>query len=229
MRKAAVSSFPVGRTFLLPAGLAFLFLTGTAFAQKKPITLDALQSWRNNAAHNAPGDPVWAPDGKTFVYRQGSQLKWFDVAAKKSYGVVDLTALDNAALSPSAPERYEWENRRVDEASLQWSPRGREVLYAGGGDLFLITIPGGEWRQLVKTPTAEQDPKFSPDGKRVAFRRGWDLYVLNLADGRETRPHFRWLRHAAQWGARLGVSRGAGVRNGLLVGARFERHRVSAI
>ena len=75
---------------------------------------------------------------------------------------------------------YEWENRRVDEATLQWSPRGREVLYDGGGDLFLITIPGGEWRQLVKTPTAEHDPKFSPDGKRVAFRRGWDLYVLDL-------------------------------------------------
>jgi Tol biopolymer transport system component len=100
-----------------------VFLVGTAFAQKKPITLDALQAWRNNAARNTPGDPVWAPDGKTFVYRQGNQLKWFDVAAKKSYDVVDLTALDNAALSPPAPERYEWENRRVDEASLQWSPR----------------------------------------------------------------------------------------------------------
>ena len=176
MRKAAIYLF-----------LAGLPLAGLAFGQKKPITLDALQSWRNAAGRNAPGDPVWAPDGKTFVYRQGSELKWFDVAAKKSYDVVDLTALDNAALSPPAPERFEWENRRVDEATLQWSPQGHEVLYDGGGDLFLITIPGGERRQLVKTPTAEHDPKFSPDGKRVAFRRGWDLYALNVADGRETR------------------------------------------
>ena len=177
MRKAAVR--------LLSTGL--VFLVGTAFAQKKPITLDTLQAWRNSAARNTPGDPVWAPDGKTFVYRQGSQLKWFDVAAKKSYDVVDLTTLDSAAVSPPAPERYEWENRRVDEATLQWSPRGGEVLYGGGGDLFLITIRGGEWRQLVKTATAEHDPKFSPDGKRVAFRRSWDLYVINIADGRETR------------------------------------------
>lgn len=164
-----------------------VFLAGLAFAQKKPITLEALQAWRNNSVRATPGDPVWAPDGKTFVYRQANELKWFDVASKKSSDVVDLTALDSAALSPPVAERYEWENRRVDEATLQWSPRGRQVLYDGGGDLFLITVPGGQWRQLVKTEAAEHDPKFSPDGKRIAFRRGWDLYVLNLADGRETR------------------------------------------
>jgi len=195
MRKAAAFLSPAARAFLLragpalllPAGLAFVFPAGTAFAQKKPITLEALQTWRNSVARGTPGDPVWAPDGKTFVYRQGSELKWFDVAAKKALDVADLTVLDDAALSPPAAERYEWENRRVDDARLQWSPRGHEVLYDGGGDLFLIMVPGGEWRQLVKTATAEHDPKFSPDGKRVAFRRNWDLYVLNLADGRETR------------------------------------------
>ncbi len=165
----------------------FLFLAAVALGQKKPVTLEALQAWRSNLPRNAPGDPVWAPDGKTFVYRQGSELKWFDVAGKKSQDVVDLAALDNAALSPPALERYEWENRRVDEATLQWAPRGGEVLYESGGDLFLITIPGGKWRQLVKTRAAERDPKFSPDSMCVAFRRDWDLYVLDLADGRETR------------------------------------------
>src|SRR5260221_14367198 len=103
----------VGLAFALPAGLVFLFLAGTAFAQKKPITLDALQAPRNTAARSTPGDPVWAPDGKAFVFRQGSELKGFDVAAKKSCDVVGLTALDNGALSPPAPERHEWENRLV--------------------------------------------------------------------------------------------------------------------
>src|SRR5579872_4402977 len=88
VRRAFLS--PAALAFLLPAGLALLLTAGTALAQKKPITLEALQAWRNSAASSTPGDPVWAPDGKTFVYRQGSQLKWYDVAAKKSYDVVNL-------------------------------------------------------------------------------------------------------------------------------------------
>ncbi len=140
-----------------------------------------------------------------------------------------LTALDNAALSPPAPERYEWENRRVDEATLQWSPQGGEVLYDGGGDLFLITIPDGEWRQLVKTPAAEHDPKFSPDGKRVAFRRNWDLYVLNVADGRETRLTSDGSDTLRNGGLDWVYPEELEFGNRLLVGARFERDRVSAI
>ena len=172
----------------------FLLLACVAFGQKKPVTLDALQAWQSSGARallsNRPGDPVWAPDGKTFVYRQGKLLKLYDLAARKSREVVDLSALDSMALNPPAPEHYEWENRRVDETRLQWAPQGGEVLYLSDGDLFLVDIPSGHWRQLVKTPTEERDPKFSPDGKRLAFRRDWDLYVLNVEDSTETRLTF---------------------------------------
>jgi dipeptidyl-peptidase 4 len=166
--------------------LVFLFCVGAAFGQKKPVTLEALQDFRSTVARDVPGEPVWAPDGKSFVYRQGRRLRVFDVAAKRSREVADLSEMDAAAVTPAAAEQYGWENRRVDEATLQWGPRGGEVLYASGGDLFLIGLDG-TWRQLVKTPVAERDPKFSPDGKRVAFRRGWDLYVLDVASGQETR------------------------------------------
>ena len=120
-----------------------------------------------------PGEPVEA------VRRRGEEiLRCRGLDARSTTRRMD----------PPAPERYEWENRRVDEAQRCSGRLGRnEVLYYTGGDLFLITIPDGQWRQLVKTATAEHDPKFSPDGKRVAFRRNWDLYVLNLSDGRETR------------------------------------------
>src|SRR5450631_3107878 len=108
----------------------FLWFAWAAFGQKKPVTLEALQDFRSTAARDVPGEPVWAPDGKTFVFRQGRRLKLYDVAAKRSRDVVDLSALDAAAVKPASPERFEWENRRVDEATLQWAPRGGEVLYA---------------------------------------------------------------------------------------------------
>nr|MDP9113942.1 hypothetical protein [Acidobacteriota bacterium] len=135
-----------------------------ALGQRKPVTLEALQDFRSMAARDVPGEPVWAPDGKTFVYRQGRRLRLYDVAAVRSREVLDLSTLDAMAV-PAPVEPYGWENRRVEEATLQWAPHGGEVLYASGGDLFLISIDG-KWRQLVKTPATERDPKFSPDGTR---------------------------------------------------------------
>ena len=166
--------------------VVFLIFVGAGWGQKKPVTLEALQDFRSTAVRDVPGDPVWAPDGKSFVYRQGRRLRLYEVAAKRSREVVDLSALDAMAVSQPASEQYGWENRRVDEATLQWAPQDREVLYASGGDLFLIGIDG-TWKQVVKTPVAERDAKFSPDGKRIAFRRNWDLYVMDVASGRETR------------------------------------------
>ena len=158
-----------------------------AFGQKKPVTLAGLNEWRNRSAPSQPGDPVWAPDGKTFVFVQGKKLTLYDIASKKTREIVDLADMDAAADDPPAPDRFDWENRRVDETPLQWDPLGREVMYGAGGDLFVIDVASGSWRQLTKTPVAERDPKFSPDGKAVSFRREWDLYILNLASGKETR------------------------------------------
>ena len=160
---------------------------GVLPAQKKPVTLDALNEFRGRLREPLAGDPVWAPNGKSFAYQQGRKLFLYDVAAKSARELVALDALDQAAVAPAPAERFDWENRRVDEAPLQWDGAGRELLYFTYGDLFLIDVPSGKWRQLTKTATAERDPKFSPDGKRVAFRRAWDLYAMEVASGRETR------------------------------------------
>ncbi len=80
-------------------GFFFPFIwTCAAFGQKKPVTLEALQDFRSTVARDVPGEPVWAPDGKTFVYRQGRRLRLFDVAAKRSREVVDLSVLDAMAV-----------------------------------------------------------------------------------------------------------------------------------
>jgi hypothetical protein len=49
--------------------LIFVFFALAAFGQRKPVTLDSLRELRGRV-REVPGEPVWAPDGKAFVYRQ---------------------------------------------------------------------------------------------------------------------------------------------------------------
>ena len=167
--------------------LLLTLATAMAFAQKKPVTLQALHDWRARPRPTLPGDTVWAPDGKSFLYRQGKQLIIYDVSSTKAREVMSLTPLDSAALAPNTPDRFDWENRRVDEQSFQWSPSGRQVLYTTQGDLFWIDLSDGKFRQLTRTAMPERDPKLSPDGRQVAFLRNFDLYTLEIASGQETR------------------------------------------
>ena len=158
-------------------------------AQRKPVTLDALEE-AARLAPQGPGNPVaWNAEGTRFLYRQGRRLMLYDPAARSSKEVVDTGAMDSAAVKPASqePRPFEWENRRVRETPVQWSSAGDQILYSTGGDVFSIEPSSGKWTQLTKTPVRERDPKLSPDGKSVAFRRDWDLYVLDIASKRETR------------------------------------------
>jgi dipeptidyl-peptidase-4 len=172
---------------VLRAAVLFLACASLALAQKKPITLETMED-AARLAPQGPGNPVaWSPDGKQFLYRQGRRLVIYDPAAGSSKDLVDTAAMDAAAVRPVVVESqpFDWENRRVRETPVQWV--AGQLLYSGGGDVFVIQIDTGKWTQLTKTPVAERDPKLSPDGKTVAFRRDWDLYTLDVASKRETR------------------------------------------
>ncbi len=159
-------------------------LAASLFAQKKPVTIDTLMEQHGEAG--APS-PVWAPDGKHFAFFQGGEVRLYDVAAKSEKTLLSLAPLEKAAAPVPEPARFDWQNRRVSEDSLEWSQSGRQLLLSVKGDLFLFSLATGAWEQLTATPEAERDPKLSPDGARVAFRRGHDLYSLEIANKQVTR------------------------------------------
>ena len=68
-----------------------------------------------------------------------------------------------------------------------FSPDRSELVFASGGDLWSVSVKGGEARLLVSNPSTEGRPLYSPDGTRLAFisnRTGnGDIYVLTLATG----------------------------------------------
>ena len=42
---------------------------------------------------------------------------------------------------------------------MQWTPDGKTLLVAQGGDLFLWQVAAGGFTQLTQTPIAERDPQ----------------------------------------------------------------------
>ena len=158
------------------------------FAQKKPITLDTIVQFdRGGGRGPGGGTPVWAPDGKRFAHIRGGQVMLYDVAAKQERELLLLDPLEKAAVAIPESQRFDWQNRRVNESSFQWSDSGKELLFSVRGDLFLFSLDSGKWDQLTATAEPEHDPKLSPDGTRVAFRRGHDLYSMDLASRQVTR------------------------------------------
>ncbi len=158
------------------------------WAQKKPITIDTvIERGRGGGRGGLGGAPVWAPDGKRFVHLQGNNVMLYDVAAKSEKELLSLDGLEKAAVAVPESERFDWQNRRVSENSVQWSQSGRQLLLGVHGDLFLYSFESGKWDQLTSTAEAERDPKLSPDDARVAFRRGHDLYTLEIASRKVTR------------------------------------------
>jgi dipeptidyl-peptidase-4 len=169
------------------ASLLFLLVSTAAFGQRKPITLAALEEIGRLAPTGGRGNPLaWAPDGTRFVYRQGTRLMTFDAATQASNELTDLDKLPTTkAQQADAPQPFEWQNRRVSESPVQWSSDGNKILYATGGELFLIDVQGGAAKSLQVTSV--RDPKLSPDGRSVAFINDWDLYTLDLASGKKQR------------------------------------------
>jgi dipeptidyl-peptidase-4 len=168
--------------FLIAAAIAF---NQAAFAQKKPITLDALQEIATLPPTNALGNPLsWSPDGSRFVARQGSSLVIYDAASQSSRTLTDLSVIDRSARDHSnseatEPQPFAWENRRVTESNVQWASSGNRILYVSAGELYMISTVDGSSTHIPSRGDAS-DAKLSPDGKSIAFRSNWDLYTVDV-------------------------------------------------
>ena len=154
-----------------------------AYAAKKPVTIDAVLE----GGHADHGGIVWAPDGTRFVHEDNGHVMLYDPAKQSDTELFTMGPLENAAVPVPEEKQFDWQNRRVEERSIEWSGDGRELLIAVHGDLFLWRFADRKWEQLTRTPEAEEAPAISPDGRLVAFRRAQDLYVVDAATKAVTR------------------------------------------
>ena len=145
-------------------------------AGKRPVTIEAA------AASRPETNPelYWSPDGSKVVWLEDKRIWLADGTIGEKRLVAPTAGLAERAVRGPRRQAFDWENRRVREAKLQWSGDGQSLLYTESFDLFLWRFDKQGWEQITATPDEERDPRLSPDGHRVAFRRGWDLYCLEI-------------------------------------------------
>src|SRR5213594_642255 len=53
--------------------------------------------------------------------------------------------------------------------SLDVSPDARTILFELLGDIYAVSLAGGEARRIIGEFSFDSQPRFSPDGKKIAF------------------------------------------------------------
>ena len=172
------SGIPVSRSrprviYFVAAALTLVLAAALVFAFQLPRKQDLLQ-YRYSPIETTgnPEGPVWAPDGKAFVYAQNT-------GGKQQMYIRYLDSPTASALGePSSVA-----------APLAWTPDSRRIFFLVSHDLnrskqtFVlssIAAVGGEADSIVNMDEIVALPSISPDGKTMAvFRKGDDgLYSL---------------------------------------------------
>ena len=90
----------------------------SAFAAKKPVTIDTVMSSVPSLAGHTTGAIVWAPDGARFVLTDHNTLFLYDVKSGRQREIIALEKLDDAAVKAPPAAVFDWTNRRVGESDI---------------------------------------------------------------------------------------------------------------
>ncbi len=124
------------------------------------------------------------------VFLMSSAMLPGGLAEEGSDPKVESAAKEEEKWSVSEPPG-EWEEISIDTRQTTWSevdvsPDGETIIFDMLGDIYRVSIRGGDAEALTDGIEWNFQPRFSPDGKRIAFisdRSGGDnIWVMN-ADG----------------------------------------------
>src|ERR687887_595181 len=126
-------------------------------------------------------DPQISPDGSMVAFVRVT-VNEKDNRYETSLFVVDTidTAPPGASMSPGRGERVEGRRLTANtrDTAPRWSPDGKSLAFVRAvekdgkqepGQLYLLSMDGGEARPLTDLPHGVGAPVWSPDGRTLAF------------------------------------------------------------
>lgn len=166
---AARSTFPL---------MTLLAVALPAAASAQQFTLDLPSIMRGTeTVGREPAGIQWSPDSK-WIY-----FSWLPAGSDWRANLEPYRVRAQAGAVPERITRAQADSMAPLLANGQETRDGTRKALALRGDLFLVTLPAGQVRQLTKTAQAEQLLGWSADEKRLFYRVGDNAFALRLDDG----------------------------------------------
>ena len=160
------------------------------------VTFLASLNGTNSPLPGTGNDVTWSPDGKQLAFvsstpgleaaeATGDPMVITRYLYKPDAGEGMTHFNDNQRLHIFVVEVSTAQVRQLtqgnfDEHSIDWSPDGKEILFASNRepnqdeffnyDIFALKVSDNSIRRLTATEYSEYEPRWSPDGKRIVFR-----------------------------------------------------------
>src|SRR6266850_3290526 len=160
------------------------------------VTFLASRSGTNSPLPGTGNDVTWSPDGKQIAFisstpgpeaveATGDPMVITRYLYKPDAGEGMTRFNDNQRLHIFAVDVATKQVRQLtqgnfDEHSIDWSPDGKEILFASNRepnqdeffnyDLFTLSVADNSIRRLTSTEYNEYEPLWSPDGKHIVYR-----------------------------------------------------------
>lgn len=142
-----------------PDGRSLAFVSNRGSANAEVFILDFMGLWQVTDHPAYDHHPTWAPDGRrlVFVSNRSGESDLFEIGT------------DGSGLRPLT--------EGLTAANPHWSPTGRLVAFAAGGDILTVEPATGTLDTLSAGPAWEGYPAWSPDGGRLAWVADGELVV----------------------------------------------------